>query len=31
MEAVSDFCTGKKTGEDCAKVLYEEFVYKLKG
>lgn len=31
MEAVSDFCTGKMTGEDCAKVLYEEFVYKLKG
>ena len=31
MEAVSDFCTGKMTGEDCAKILYQEFVYKLKG
>jgi hypothetical protein len=30
-DAVGDFCTGKMTGEDCAKVLYEEFVYKLKG
>ncbi len=30
-DAVSDFCTGKMTGEDCAKVLCEEFVYKLKG
>lgn len=30
-DAVSDFCTGKMTGEDCAKILYEEFVYRIKG
>ena len=29
--AVGDFLSGKMTGEDCAKVLYQEFVYKLKG
>ena len=29
--AVSDFCEGKLSGGDCAKILYEEFVYKLKG
>ena len=31
MNAVSDFCTGKMTGEDCARILYEEFVYRIKG
>ena len=30
-DAVSDFCTGKMTGEDCAQILYEEFVYRIKG
>ena len=30
-EAVSDFCAGKLSGEECAKILFNEFVYKLKG
>jgi len=30
-QAVTDFCEGMISGEDCAKVLYEEIVYKLRG
>ena len=30
-QALRDFCSGTISGDDCAKVLYEEFVYKLKG
>ena len=30
-QAVMDFCDGKTNGEECAKVLYEELIYKLKG
>ena len=30
-QAVKDFCDGKVNGDDCAKVLYEELIYKLKG
>ena len=30
-QAVQDFAEGTISGEDCAKILYEEFVYKLKG
>jgi hypothetical protein len=30
-QAVQDFAAGTISGGDCAKILYEEFVYKLKG
>ena len=30
-DAVGSFLSGKLSGDDCAKVLYQEFVYKLKG
>lgn len=30
-KAVSDFCEGRGSGADCAKILYEEFVYRIKG
>jgi hypothetical protein len=30
-DAVTGFCEGRVSGGDCAKILYEEFVYRLKG
>lgn len=30
-DALADFCGNKMTGEECAKILYDELIYKLKG